>query len=71
MEKKEAGSVEYSVKVEDAVVKVNVDAQVDIIEVLKEQAEKTTNTIDDRLVKLVEMARDNADWEGYAKEHIF
>lgn len=64
------GKISYGVSVEDAVVKANVDIEVDIVKVLKKQAEKSSNTIDDTLVKLVEMARSNADWKGYAKEHI-
>lgn len=69
-EENQSGKVSYGVKVEDAIVKVNLDAEIDVIDVLKEQAKKSSNTIDDRLVKLLELARDNADWEGYAKEHI-
>lgn len=69
--KDHGGIVKYGVSVEDAVVVVNVEAKVDVVKVLENLAEKSENTIDDKLVKLVALARDNADWEGYAKEHLF
>lgn len=66
----EKNKINYEVKMENAVVRAVVDLQIDIIDVLKEQAAKTDNTVDDSLIKLMELARDNADWKGYAKEHI-
>ncbi len=61
----EKTAVTFEVKMEDAV--LTASAKVDIVEVLREEAKKTTNTIDDSLVEMVALARGNADWKGYAK----
>lgn len=62
-EVKDAVTVEVFVK--DAV--IHASAKADIIEVLRDLAKKSDNTIDDALVEMVALARDNADWKGYAK----
>lgn len=62
-EEKKAVTVEA--KVEDAVIILN--ARADVVEVLRDLAKKSDNTIDDALVEMVAMARGNLDWKGYAK----
>ena len=59
--------IKAEVKVVDAVVHGVVDLKIDLIAELKELAKKTDNTIDDQLVNLVELARQNLDWKGVAK----
>jgi hypothetical protein len=61
----EKTAVTLEAKVEDGVFTASVKA--DLIEVLREEAKKSTNTIDDALVEMVAMARSNLDWKGYAK----
>jgi len=63
MENKTAVTAE--VKVEDAVILIT--AKADLVEVLRDLAKKSDNTIDDALVEMVSMARQNLDWQGYAK----
>ena len=60
------GAIVAEAKVEDAV--LSISAKVDIIAALAELAKKTENSIDDSLVKIVEAARDGADWKGVAKK---
>lgn len=59
--------IKAEVKVVDAVVHGVVELKIDLIAELKELAKKTDNTIDDQLVNLVELARQNLDWKGVAK----
>lgn len=59
--------IKAEVKVVDAVVHGVVELKVDLIAELKELAKSTENTIDDQLVNLVELARQNLDWKGVAK----
>ena len=61
----EESAVSIEVKVEDAV--IILAGKIDIVEVLKELAKKTDNTIDDQLVQMVSLAKGQADWKGYAK----
>ena len=58
-------AVTAEVKIEDAV--IHVTAKADLVEVLRDLAKKSDNTIDDALVEMVNMARQNLDWKGYAK----
>jgi D-alanyl-D-alanine carboxypeptidase len=58
-------AVTAEVKIEDAV--IHITAKADLIEVLRDLAKKSDNTIDDALVEMVNMARQNLDWKGYAK----
>jgi len=60
----------YSVRLEDGVAYVDVKAQIDLVEIAKEKAKDTSNTIDDVFVKILEMAEKGLDWKGYAKEHV-
>lgn len=60
--------IKLAVELEDGVIKAGV--HVDIVEVLKELAKQSTNSIDDMLVELVAKARDNADWKGLAKSFL-
>jgi hypothetical protein len=59
-------AVTAGVEVVDGI--VNVSAKVDVVEVMKQMAAQSSNTVDDMLVKLVEMARNNLDWKGAAVE---
>jgi len=61
-------SVSYGVKVEDAVLVAEV--KVDVMDLLKEMAKKSDNTIDDALVAIVAAAKDKMDWRGVAKTHM-
>lgn len=62
--------VSYGIKIEDGVVDIDVTAKIDLIEVLSEMAKNTSNSVDDYLVKMLDLASKNLDWKGYAKEHI-
>lgn len=64
----ELKGIEYKAEIIDGVIKL--EGQVDIVEVLKELAAKSENSIDDMLVKIVELAKSNLDWKGYAKEQL-
>lgn len=61
----EKKNVTGEVKVEDGVILVT--AKADVIEVLRDMAKDSTNSIDDTLVEMIAMARSNLDWKGYAK----
>lgn len=61
----EKTAVTFEVKVEDAVLTASFKA--DVVEILRDLAKKSDNTIDDQLVEMVALARGNADWKGYAK----
>jgi hypothetical protein len=61
----EPAAVSAEVKMEDGVVIIS--AKADLVQVVKDAAAKSDNTFDDMFVKMVEMARDNLDWKGYAK----
>ncbi len=61
----EKTAVVAEVKIEDAV--IHITAKADLVEVLRDLAKKSDNTIDDALVEMVAMARGNLDWKGYAK----
>jgi len=57
--------VTMSVEMTDAVLTAGVS--VDIMQVLRNLAAKSDNTIDDALVEMLALAAKNADWKGYAK----
>jgi len=61
-------SYRAEVSVENAVLEAKVT--VDVIELLRHMAAQTTNTIDDALVEMVALARNNMDWKGYAKGQL-
>jgi hypothetical protein len=61
----EKTAVTAEIKVEDAVILIS--AKADLVEVLRDLAAKSDNTIDDSLVEIVSLARQNLDWKGYAK----
>lgn len=67
-EEKEEFSIKASVSLEDGV--LNVLSSVDIVLALEKLAERSDNSIDDVLVKIVAAARDNMDWKGVAKEFL-
>lgn len=58
-------SAKVEAKMENGVIKINAEA--DIVEIAKDAAAKSDNSFDDHLVKILEMAKDNLDWKGYAK----
>ena len=61
----EKSAVTAEIKVVDGVVIIS--AQADLIQVLKNLAKDSSNTVDDALVTMVEMAKGNLDWKGFAK----
>ncbi len=61
----EKQAVSVAVEVTDAVLTASIKA--DFIQVLRELAKKSDNTIDDSLVEMVALAAKNLDWKGYAK----
>lgn len=65
-EAKENYGVEVEIKMEDAV--LSVAAKADLVEIARELAKKSDNTIDDHLVEMLALASKAADWKGYAKQ---
>ncbi len=64
----ESNAIQVSAKVQNAVAIGEV--RVDVIEVLRELAKQSDNTIDDSLVEIVATAKGNADWKGVAKGYL-
>jgi len=60
-------ALEVSARVENA--NIIAEAKIDVIEALRQMAKRSDNTIDDNLVNMVAMARDNMDWKGVSKEY--